>query len=160
MLDELGARQRVRMAQNGALAPLWTELASARQRLANIVVRGPNDQRPGQYAALVEDASAEQRNRRDRQLAEQSAAFSAELKKDGDRSRARASGVADRHGAVVSIVRFNRTMFEPRPGCWCLVSTFAKCSRTIPSYVAFVLRPGTDTPAVVPLGRADHCSKR
>jgi hypothetical protein len=45
--------------------------------------------------------------------------------------------------ALVSIVRFNRTMLDP------------PTVTSVPSYVAFVLRPGTDDPAVVPLGRPD-----
>jgi CHAT domain-containing protein/Tfp pilus assembly protein PilF len=154
VLDELGARQRMRVTQKGALAPLWTELASARQRLANLVVRGPNDQRPEQYAALVDDARRA-KEQAERQLAEQSATFSSELKKtEIDLRQVRAALPSD--SALVSFVRFNRTIVgqasvagaPPR-------SLSAPASRTIPSYVAFVLLPGSDAPVVVPLGRAD-----
>ena len=57
---------------------------------------------------------------------------------------------------LVSIVRFNRTIFDQAPTAGASSRSLAKpSSRTIPWYVAFVLRPGTESPAVVPLGRAD-----
>ncbi len=74
-LDEMASRRRLLVNQNsGKDAPLWTALASARQRLANLVIRGPNDQRPDQYATLVEEARRE-KERAERALAEQSATF-------------------------------------------------------------------------------------
>ena len=47
VLDEMAARRRVSSdASRPDLAPLWVALTSARQRLANLVVRGPSDSRP------------------------------------------------------------------------------------------------------------------
>ena len=74
-LDEIGARHRVPVDGESALTPLWVTLASTRQRLANLVVRGPDDRRPEQYAALVQEAR-QAKEYAERQLAEQSAAFS------------------------------------------------------------------------------------
>ena len=79
-LDEIGPRHPVPVDGESALTPLWVALASTRQRLANLVVRGPDDRRPGQYAALVEEARRA-KEQAERQLAERSAAFSSELKK-------------------------------------------------------------------------------
>jgi CHAT domain-containing protein/Tfp pilus assembly protein PilF len=140
-LDEIAARRRVPIDQQSALTPLWTALASSRQRLANLVIRGPNDRRPDQYAALVDEARRA-KEQAERQLAEQSAAFRSEQKKtDIDLAQVRAA--LPTGSALVSIVRFNRTMFDqPR-------------ATTVPSYAAFVLRSGTDEPSLVSLGRAD-----
>jgi CHAT domain-containing protein/tetratricopeptide (TPR) repeat protein len=153
-LDEIGARHRVPVDGESALIPLWAALASTRQRLANLVIRGPNDRRPGQYAALVAEARRAKEHA-ERQLAEQSAAFGSELKKtEIDLEQVRAT--LPTGSGLVSIVRFNRTMFDQAPAVGAASRPLAKsASRTIPSYVAFVLRPGTDSPTVVPLGRAD-----
>ena len=65
VLDEMAARRRASSdSSRPDVAPLWTALTAARQRLANLVVRGPNDQQPQQYVTLVENA------RREKELAE------------------------------------------------------------------------------------------
>ena len=149
-LDEIGARRRVPVEQESSLTPLWTALASTRQRHANLVIRGPADRRPEQYVALVDEARRA-KELAERQLAEQSSVFRSELKKtDIDVAQVRAALPAD--SGLVSIVRFSRTVFEQPPTAG---ASARFCSSTIPSYAAFVLRPGTDEPSVVPLGRAD-----
>lgn len=140
-LDEIAARRRLQGDQERALVPLWAALASSRQRLANLVIRGPDERRPEQYAALVDEARRA-KEQAERQLAEKSAAFRSEQKKtDIDLEQVRAALPTD--SALVSIARFNRTMFD-QPKV-----------TSVPSYVAFVLRSGTDEPSMVPLGRAD-----
>jgi len=140
-LDEIAARRRLPADQDRALSPLWTALASSRQRLANLVIRGPNDRRPGQYAALVNDARRA-KEQAERELAAQSAAFRSELKRaDVDLDQVRAALPTD--SALVSIVRFNRTIFD-QPKV-----------TSVPSYVAFVLQSRTEEPRMVSLGRAD-----
>jgi CHAT domain-containing protein/tetratricopeptide (TPR) repeat protein len=153
-LDEIGARHRVPVGQDTALAPLWATLASTRQRFTNLVIRGPDDRRPGQYAALVDDARRA-KEEAERQLAEQSVAFRSEQKKtEINLDQVRTALPAD--SGLVSIVRFNRAVFDQATVAATSSPSLAKsASRTIPSYVAFVLRPGTDDPTVVPLGRAD-----
>ena len=81
VLDEMAARQRLRTEASGDLAPFWASLTSARQRLANLVVRGPTDQRPEQYLQLVEDARRE-KERAETALAERSATFRNELTRE------------------------------------------------------------------------------
>src|SRR5262249_32097388 len=77
-LDEIGSRRRLVVRQtNDALAPLWTAFASARQRFANLVIRGPRE-RVEQYTALVAEARRE-KEQAERALAERSAAFRLEL---------------------------------------------------------------------------------
>src|SRR5262245_44776513 len=75
-------------------------------------------------------------------LAAQSAAFRSELKRtDVDLEQVRAVLPSD--SALVSIVRFTRTVFD-QPKI-----------TSVPSYVAFVLRSGNEEPSMVSLGRAD-----
>lgn len=155
VLDELGARQRILAAQQGTLAPLWSELASARQRYANLVIRGPSEQRPQQHAALVDDARRS-KELAERRLAEQSAAFNAEL----ERTEVGLKQIRARlppHTALISFVRFNRSIFDEKPGAAESVSAPAAAARftPVPWYLAFILRADGDAPRIVTLGRAD-----
>ena len=137
------------------LAPLWTALGLARQRLANLVVRGPSDQRPGQYIELVEQARREKEDA-ERALADCSAAFRSgqrRVETGLDQVRPRLSVGT----ALISFVRYNRTLAGPVVGS--VATTTVRTSgagRSTPSYLAFVLRSGEDEPVLVPLGDADR----
>ena len=156
VLDELAVRQRIAAGQRSELAPLWSELASARQRYANLVIRGPNEQRLAQHAALIDDARRA-KEQAERKLAEQSAAFKSELQRpEISLKDVRANLLPG--AALISFVRFNRSVFDEkvnRSNAASARPTTATSPRTIPSYVAFVLRPESDAPEVVHLGRAD-----
>ena len=156
VLDELAVRQRIAAGQRSELAPLWSELSSARQRHANLVIRGPSEQRLEQHAALIDEARRA-KEQAERKLAEQSAAFKSELERTEIRLQdVRASLPPD--AALISFVRFNRSVFDEKSNRSSAASTrptTAANSTAIPSYVAFVLRPESDAPAVVYLGRAD-----
>ena len=140
-LDEIGARRRLIANQtSGSLAPLWTTLVTARQRFANLVVRGPGSQTQARYAALVDEARRE-KEQAERALAEQSATFKSEQARAEvgfDQVRA----ALPSNSALVSFVSFDRTAV-PAPGL-------------VPSYLAFILRTGSAEPEVVSLGRADQ----
>ena len=131
--------------------PLRIAYSSAQQRLANLVVRGPGELSPVQYAAVLDDARRDS-ERAEQALAERSAEFRAE------RSRAqlglaevRASLPAD--SALVSFLRYDRTLFT-EPVTAPLRNGRARTSaRTVPSYLAFVM-VGDEPPALVPLGPA------
>jgi CHAT domain-containing protein len=139
-LDEMGSRRRLFVNQNsGKDAPLWTGLASARQRLANLVIRGPSDQRPDQYATLVEEARRE-KERAERALAERSAAFRSEQART-EIGLEQVRAALPSSAALIAFARFDQTV----PGA----------AAAIPSYVAFVLRPARADPEVVALGSAD-----
>jgi len=156
-LDEIGSRRRLLVNQTtGSLAPLWAELASVRQRLANLVIRGPAGQRPEQYAALLDEARRE-KEQAERALAEQSAAFRAELAKM-EIGIAEVRAALPHDGAVVSFVRFNRTERVQKGETRSATSSSqapVRALRTVPSYLAFVLMPGVADPDVIHLGRAD-----
>ncbi len=143
MLDEMAARRHTGTDHTRSdLAPLWASLGAARQRLANLVVRGPVQQQPGQYLALVEEARRD-KEAAERSLAERSARFRAELAQSEiglDAIRA----TLPPQSALVSFVRYDRTT-AGRLG-------------SIASYLALVARPESD-PIAVPLGSAEDIDR-
>jgi CHAT domain-containing protein/tetratricopeptide (TPR) repeat protein len=157
ILDEMASRRRT-LADPAAetLAPLWAALTASRQRLANLAIRGPSEQRPTQYATLLADARREKESA-ERALAERSVAFRSQLARAEvgiDQVRA----TLPPNSALVSFVRYDRSIFRVQPPAAQPASArppSAAPSGTVPSYVAFVLRPGTSDPIFVPLGRAD-----
>ena len=147
VLDEMAIRRHaVNDEAGGPAASLWTTLRQARQRLANLVIRGPGSLRPEQYAALVAQAQQEKEDA-ERALGEQSAAFRSEVSRstiglDEIRKRLPADS------ALVSLVRYDRQVFVPAS------QTTARRTRVVPSYLGFVLRSDGSDPIVVPLGPA------
>jgi CHAT domain-containing protein/tetratricopeptide (TPR) repeat protein len=146
-LDEMSLRRRAASDAEGQdTKALWDRLRSARQRLANLVVRGPSgDAR--EHATLVDDA------RRDKEEAERALAERSDTFKTNTR---RASiGLAEVRGALpagtalVSFYRYDRTVVTPSAE-----RTRPATAGTIPSYIAFVLRPGGRDPVAVSLGNA------
>ncbi len=77
VLDEIAARRTMWRAARDAADALPSALASAQQRLANLLVRGPGSMAPAQYAALV-DGARQEGEAAEQALAEQSADFRAE----------------------------------------------------------------------------------
>jgi hypothetical protein len=77
VLDEMAARSRASTGGEDAVR-LRTLLSSAERRLANLVIRGPSNQTPAQYQALLADARRE-KEAAERALAENSADARAEL---------------------------------------------------------------------------------
>jgi CHAT domain-containing protein/Tfp pilus assembly protein PilF len=155
VLDEMASRSNLLTNERASpLAPLWAALRTSRQRLANLVIRGPIEQRPDRYASLVDEAQREKESA-ERALAEQSAVFRSELSRAGiGLEQVRAS--LPQGSALVSIVRYNRSIFSPSaraaPIARPAPPTFAERSER--SYLAFVMRPDSSEPAVVPLGSA------
>ncbi len=149
VLDEMAARHRLRMDASGEVAPLWLALTSARQRLANLVVRGPTDQRPEQYLHLVEDARRE-KERAETALAERSAAFRNELSREevGLDAVRRALPLGS---ALVAFVRYNRTVIGDTTTT---AAPHGRRIRVVPSYMAFVAHSEHADVAMVPLGAA------
>jgi CHAT domain-containing protein len=156
-LDEMATRGHgAADAAQPDVAPLWTALISARQRLANLVVRGPSEQRPEQYLSLIEDARRE-KELAERALAEKSAAFRAELERSEVGLNDVRAALADEN-ALVAFVRYDRTMLDTpsaRTSAGAATATpFPLLKEPVPSYVAFVLRASRSDISVVPLGPA------
>ena len=148
VLDEMAMRRRaVNDEAGGPTASLWTALRQARQRLANLVIRGPGSLRPEQYTALISQAQQEKEDA-ERALGEQSAAFRSEMSRSAiglDEIRKRLP--AD--SALVSLVRYDRQVFAPMSQ-----TATPRRTRIVPSYLGFVLRSDGSDPIVVPLGPA------
>jgi len=144
VLDEIAARHSA-----GRTDPARAALASAQQRLANLSVRGPEQMSPDQYAALVEDARRES-ERAEQALAERSVEFRAEQSRaQVGLSEVMTSLPADT--ALLSFARYDRTFFPVQKPPASPNESGRSSSRTLPSYVAFVLR-SDQRPVAVPLG--------
>ena len=159
VLDEMAARHRGAADFSPDVAPLWTTLTSARQRLANLVVRGPGQQRPEQYLALVDEARRE-KELAERALAEKSSAFSAELAQtEIGLERVRAALPPD--SALLSFVRYDRMVLESSETAGAKPASTPRPypARTIPSYAAFVLHARESAPRAIDLGEAEAIDK-
>ena len=105
VLDEVAGRHRsASAAEPTEIAGLATALASARQRLAALAVRGIRNDPPERYRRLLEEARAD-KDRAERALAEHSAKF----RGDQSSSRVRLPEVAaglPPDSALVGFVRY------------------------------------------------------
>jgi CHAT domain-containing protein len=153
ILDEMGGRNhRTTDAAVAETARLYATLTAARQRLANLVVRGPGRQRRDQYDALVDEVRRE-KEQAETALAATSAAFRSEqARRDMGLSDVRTALGSDT--ALVSIVRYERTVVSRKTPASSPLSASPPGSTTVPSYMAFVLRASDVAPAAVPLGDA------
>jgi CHAT domain-containing protein len=151
VLDEMAVRQGSLQTATETGDPLRLAFIAAQQRLANLTVRGPDQLAPAQYAALLEQARREA-EQTEQALAEKSAEFRAERDREQlGLDEIQASLPPD--GTLVSFARYNRTVFGGPASIVPPGGAARSSSRSVPSYLAFVLRPG-QPPAVVPLGPA------
>jgi len=151
VLDEMAARQRSQRVASESSDPLRAAFLAAQQRLANLIVRGPEHVSPAQYAAVLDTARRES-EQAEQALTERSAEFRAE------RSRVQLGlddvmAAVPPGGALVSFVRYERTFFREPVKNPATHRPARPSSRTEPSYLAFVLQ-ANQPPAVVPLGSA------
>ena len=142
ILDELASRSRAVGESDPQIAAINARVIAARQRFANLVVRSLQEAVP---RALL-DAARQQKEEAERDLAEHSAEARVELASvsiglEGIRHALPSESV------LVSFVRYERT---PAPAG----AQQGYPSQTVPSYAAFVIRPGSPAPAFVPLGGA------
>lgn len=135
VLDEMAARHRATLedtTREGAAAA-GTALRGARQRLANLLVRGPGGDSPEQYQALLRRARLDM-ERAERDLGARSEGFRVEQ----NLSR---RGLQDVFGAV--------------PSGWGLVAYASSISDGKRRYVAFARGAGGE-PAAIPIGDAER----
>ena len=155
VLDEIAARGRALSDERaGALAPLWMTLTAARQRLANLVIRGPSGLRSDQYVSLLDQIQRD-KEEAERALAEKSTAFRSELsREDIGLEEVRTSLPSD--AVLVSFVRYDRTVLENSSSAISAGSSAGNSGRPriVPSYDAFILSGDRTEPIEVPLGAA------
>lgn len=151
VLDEVAARQTAGRPADGSEDPLRRAMVSAQQRLANLIVRGPDQLTAAQYATVIDEARRES-EAAERVLVERSSEFRAEQNRTQlALSDVTASLPAD--SALVSFVRYERTTFVRPVGKTPSGATSRASTRTVLSYLAFVVRPG-QPPIALPLGSA------
>jgi CHAT domain-containing protein len=148
VLDEMASRHRTAIgADDPALLALIQEVASARSRLANLTLRGPDtDKDLARYRRILEAARG-RKERAEQALAEKSLAF----RREQGQSRI---GYAEVTGALPpgAVLIAYAVYREPRaPG---LASTDTVASEKRPSYLVLIMRADGGGPAVVPLGPA------
>ena len=155
VLDEMARRHRT----TTGLAHCSRDIASASERLANLLVRGRGGESLEQYRSLVETARQE-RESAERKLAESCNGF----REDQARWRIGIDEVAHAVPSGWALVAY--ALYHPlsAPAGVALVDSVS--SRRLPtqtggsmhdepaSYIAFVLRDGQQDPDVVPIGSA------
>jgi CHAT domain-containing protein len=146
VLDEMASRHRsVSGAADPEMARLAEALASTREQLARLVVRGPGNEPPERYHKLLEETRHE-KELAERTLAERSQAFREEL------ARAQigfddVAAALPSEGALVGYVRYRHHDFTTaKPG--------GKRAEPIPQFLAFVWKHPQAEPEVVRLGPA------
>lgn len=134
VLDEMAARHHAALGDTvGAeLVAAAAAVKGARQRLANLIVRGPGDDTPERYQSLVRKARLEM-ERAERVLG---------ARRDGaPEGRPARPGVAE--------------VFSSMPEGWGLVAYASYVDEGSRQYVAFVRGPGAE-PAAVSIGSAER----
>jgi CHAT domain-containing protein/Tfp pilus assembly protein PilF len=148
VLDEMVSRRRAAADGDGAAkAPLAKDLEMARNRLARLVVEGPDGAGPEQYQARLA-AARNEKETAERVLAESSTAVRRELLENRV-GLSEAEKALPEGSALVAFVSYRRQA-AAGPGA----AAAGRFLRAIPSYLAFVLVKGKGGPAVVPLGQA------
>lgn len=145
VLDEMTARHHAALESGSESIAEAKALETSRDRLARLIVSGPDMARAEAYRDALAAAGTEV-ERAERALADRSAAFRHELERDS-------AGLDDvlaalpKGTALVSYVRYNAAHSGPDPShAWSVA--------TIPSYLALVAVSGARSFAVVPLGSA------
>ena len=153
VLDEMADRRHVAAdAARPELAPLWTTLVSARQRFANLVIRGSSGLRGDQYATLL-DQARRGKEEAERALAEKSATFRDDLLRPEVGIGALRAALP-RDTALVAFVS-NRTLWAAEAGARSRTTFGTPSSIRKPGVLYRVLLRGGDTPlSVVTLGSA------
>lgn len=156
VLDEMARRRHLSTdAARSDLAPLWATLVSARQRFANLVIRGLDERRPEQSAALLDGARRE-KEEAERAFADKSATFRDELSRiEIGLNEVRTA--LPPNSALVAFARYDRTSIESARNSTMSglpVARFSPSRKPVASYVAFVLLAGREHVEVAPLGSA------
>jgi CHAT domain-containing protein/tetratricopeptide (TPR) repeat protein len=139
VLEEVASRLLLLRTDKGdEFAPVWASWLSARQRLANLAVRGEGERTVSGYRELLDETRREA-EKAERALAEKSVTFRRAMKPE--------TGLADvrralpPESALVSFVRFTPAVHAP--------------ARDVgASYIAIIISASSAQPAVVPLGSA------
>jgi CHAT domain-containing protein/tetratricopeptide (TPR) repeat protein len=150
VLDEMAARGRDRGPRDAAeITAARAALATAREHLARLVLRGPDPERPASEYLTRIRAVREAKEQAERNLAARSREFRGSLERGGAGLREARARIPS--GAVlVSYLQFGRVTPPakvPAPGAALTPSRV---------YLAILIRPGVGAPEMIPLGPADR----
>jgi CHAT domain-containing protein len=149
VLDEIASRSRSQIhSENPEMNRLYQALASARAKLAHLVIQGDPAQDREEFLRRVEESRRGQENA-ERALAETSADFRRRRLGASIGFREVRDSLPER-SALIAFVRYDRL---PRPSA---ERGAPGPGVSVPSYAAFVLDEGSADPRVVPLGSADR----
>ncbi|MGD8539980.1 MAG: CHAT domain-containing protein [Candidatus Aminicenantes bacterium] len=157
LLDEMATRHRTVVERSDPeVADLVESLAAARQRLANLMVRGPNPGDPEEnYINLLEKTTSE-KEQAERILANASTAFNEEMTRSQVGFTEVKSSLPSDSALVAFAYYFHNKlslMDELRTN---EIDTDSYKLVEIPTYVAFVLQAQNKEPMVIPLGKAEE----
>lgn len=148
VLDEMAARHRT---LSGTTDPeidrLAREVASARGRLAHLVINGPVNEPLENYRASL-DKARQEKEQAERALGEKSVAFRQEQART-QVGLEEAIASLPLNSTLISFARYGRYELTQKRAA-------GKPSEPVPSYLAFILRRGENEPRVVPLGDAQE----
>jgi CHAT domain-containing protein/Tfp pilus assembly protein PilF len=155
VLDEMATRHRTVVERSDPeIAVLVESLSSARQRLANLVVRGPNPNAPEEnYISLLDKANFE-KEQAERMLAKASSTFKEEiLRSQAGLAEVRSSLPSG--SALVAFAYYYHNKLPLKDEVQASEIDIASYELVeIPTYVALVLHAQKEEPTVIPLGRA------
>jgi CHAT domain-containing protein len=148
VFDEIAARRRAVDSGDPEVSRLAASFAAAREELARLVMRGPKSKTASQYQAEL-DRAREDRYQAERLLAEKSLPFRREMA-SRQIGLSEVAAALPKDAALISFVRYPHTAFR--------LDAPARdpATKTVASYLALVLRPGQNQPAVVDLGAASE----
>ena len=143
VLDEMAQRNELKTSADAGVQALLVSLRNAKQRVANLMVRGPAD-RPAEYRRLFDQATAD-RDAAERRLAEAHAGMRTQFA----RARAGFAEVAAAippSAALVAFVKYQHTgrQAAKRPG--------TGPRRKDERYAAVVMHSGSDDVSVLAIG--------
>src|SRR5262249_28116323 len=140
VLDEMAARHRsLRASTDPEAERLEADHRAAATRYATLLVRGPDDTHPERYRPLLDQARHEMEDA-ERQLAAKSASFRGE-QRAGDVGLAEVAAALPPRSALIAFAS-------------CPARSAKDGARTPSYYLAYAMRCGIDSIAVVQLGAA------
>ncbi len=160
VLDEIAARNRtVLRSEDPEIADLASRFAAARERLANLIVRGPGRFDIETYNGFVAEAR-DRKERIERELGAASAAFAREQQLR-DPHLAELAATLPPDSALVSYVLYDHLDLAPAPpAAEGDARPAPRSTAPVPSYAALVLRADGAEPVAVRLGPAGEIETR
>lgn len=157
VLDEMAARNRIVIEKGDPeVAALAESLSSARQRLADLVVRGPNPNAPEENYQNLLDEARNEKEQAERALAKASTSFKEELERSQTGLAEVKASLPPGFALVAFACYYHHELHqkeeeqEKREGAADHEQVY------IPYYLAFVLEAQKGKPTIVPLGRIEE----